>query len=62
MEGLVALMTILLHYNILNQEIYSFKGKGNNLQIDISTLTTGNYFVKVLAENGNTETLKLIKQ
>ena len=49
-------------YNVLGQEISSFKGKGNNLQIDISTLTTGNYFVKVLAENGNTETLKLIKQ
>jgi len=49
-------------YNILGQEISTFKGEENNTQIDVSNLTTGNYLVKVLAENGNTDTLKLIKQ
>jgi hypothetical protein len=49
-------------YNILGQEVSTIKGKGNHTQIDVSNLTTGNYLVKVLAENGNNETLKLIKQ
>ncbi len=55
-------ITSITVFNILGQEVATFKGKGNNTQIDVSNLTTGNYLVKVADENGNAKTLKLIKQ
>jgi len=55
-------ITSITVFNILGQEVATFKGEGNNTQIDVSNLATGNYLVKVSAENGSSETLKLIKQ
>jgi len=48
-------------FNILGQEVQNFSGNGTTMTLDISTIQTGTYFVKVEAENG-TDTLKLIKQ
>lgn len=54
-------ITSITIFNILGQEVATFKGEGNNTQIDVSNFTTGTYFVKIQAQD-KTETLKLIKQ
>ncbi len=48
-------------FNILGQEVQNISGKGKSMQLDISTLETGTYFVKIETEFG-TDSLKLIKQ
>ncbi len=47
-------------FNLLGQELSQIQGSGKTMQIDLTNLAAGNYFIKVQVE-GASETLKLIK-
>ena len=48
-------------FNLLGQEISNIQGTGKTMQLDLTNLSAGNYFIKVQVED-TTETLKLIKK
>ena len=48
-------------FNILGQEVQTFSSNGTTMDLDVSSLQSGTYFVKIETELG-TDTLKLIKQ
>jgi len=48
-------------YNLLGQNVLNQEGKGLELQLDLSTLSSATYFVKITSE-GATKTIKVIKQ
>ena len=48
-------------YNMLGQNVFTQKGNGLSLQIDLSNLEAQTYFVKVTSE-GTTKTFKVLKQ
>lgn len=47
-------------YSVLGQKVLSNQGIGNTMELDISNLQAGSYFVQ-LQSQGNVETMKLIK-
>ncbi|MFD0863528.1 alpha-amylase family glycosyl hydrolase [Sungkyunkwania multivorans] len=49
-------------YNIAGKAVKSFKGNNDSKSYDIRSLSSGLYFVKVTSVDGNSETLKFIKQ
>lgn len=48
-------------YNVLGQLVFKIEAKSNQEKIDLSTLASGNYFVKINANN-NSKIVKIIKQ
>lgn len=48
-------------YNLLGQNVLNQEGKGLEIQLDLSTLASATYFVKITSE-GATKTIKVIKQ
>ena len=48
-------------YNVLGQLVFKIATKSNQEKIDLSTLGSGNYFVKINANN-NSKVIKIIKQ
>src|SRR5574343_111628 len=48
-------------YNLLGQNVLNQEGKGLEIQLDLSTLASATYFLKITSE-GATKTIKVIKQ
>jgi hypothetical protein len=48
-------------YNVLGQLVFKIATKSNQEKIDLSTLASGNYFVKINSNN-NSKVVKIIKQ
>jgi trimeric autotransporter adhesin len=49
-------------YNLLGQQIMTKVVNANESSIDVSSLNSGTYLVKVIATEGSTKTVKVIKQ
>jgi len=57
-EGFLFYLNI---YNLLGQDLQSNKNFQTNHQLNISHLSSGIYILKAISENGNTQTIKFIK-
>ena len=49
-------------FNMLGEKVFSVQGKDNELQIDMSSLPTGVYFVIVTDEDGQKSVHKVVKE
>ena len=49
-------------FNMLGQQVFSIKGEGNGLQIDMTALPAGVYFVNVTDEEGRRCVRKVIRE
>ena len=49
-------------FNMLGQQVFSIKGEGNELQIDMTALPAGVYFVNVTDEEGRRCVRKVIRE
>ena len=57
-----SLLSSIEVYSMLGQKLLETKTGGTSKTIEISTLTVGNYLVKVNLEGGGTKTLRLLKE
>lgn len=49
-------------YNICGQKVMSVKANSNNVNVNMSELTTGVYMVKIIDNNGNSTVNKVVKR
>lgn len=54
-------ISIVSVFNLLGQNVLNQEGNGSDMQLDLSTLSSATYFVKITSE-GATKTIKVVKQ